>query len=90
MDEPTVRSALQRYWQYAPTDADIAHAIYHDDAVLEFPQSHERFEGKSNFIAWRRIYPAAVECSIGPIRGGGTSGSRKSAFVTTAERGTTG
>jgi hypothetical protein len=51
VDEATVRAALQRYWQYAPSDQDIAHAIYHDDAVLEFPQSQERFEGKANLIA---------------------------------------
>jgi hypothetical protein len=70
VDEATVRAALRGYWQYAPSDQDIAHAIYHDDAVLEFPQSQERFVGKANFIAWRRIYPTAVECSIGRIRGG--------------------
>lgn len=69
MDEATVRATLQRYWQYARTDQDVAHAMYHDDAVLEFPQSQERFEGKANFMAWRKIYPAAVECSIGRIRG---------------------
>jgi hypothetical protein len=71
VDEATVRSLLQHYWQYAPIDQNIAHAMYDDDAVLEFPQSQERFEGKSNFIAWRRIYPAAVECSIERIRGAG-------------------
>jgi hypothetical protein len=71
VDEVTVRALLQRYWQYAAADPDTAHAMYHDDAVLEFPQSHERFEGKVNFIAWRRIYPAAVECSVQRVRGGG-------------------
>jgi len=45
--------------------------MYHDDAVLEFPQSQERFEGKANFIAWRKIYPAAVEAKIRRIRGQG-------------------
>lgn len=33
MDEATVRAALHRYWQYAPTDQDAAHAMYHDDKV---------------------------------------------------------
>ncbi|WP_143111449.1 hypothetical protein [Arthrobacter sp. ov118] len=37
-------------------DEDIAHEIYHDDAVLEFPQSGERFEGVENFREWRRQY----------------------------------
>jgi hypothetical protein len=69
MDEPTVLAALQRYWQYAASDSNIAHELYHDDAVLEFPQSQQRFEGKANFIAWRKIYPAAVECKIRRVRG---------------------
>jgi hypothetical protein len=72
VDEASVRAALECYWLYAPRDQEIAHAMYHDDAVLEFPQSEERFEGKANFIAWRSIYPAAVECMIGRIRGQGS------------------
>jgi hypothetical protein len=71
MDETTVRAALQHYWEYAAIDQDIAHEMYHDDAVLEFPQSQERFEGKANFMAWRKIYPAAVEFKIRRIRGQG-------------------
>ena len=61
-------------------DVDRAHEMYHEDAVLEFPQSGERFEGLANFREWRRQYPAdlrfrarrmtvgenlvVVECSI--------------------------
>src|SRR4029434_6063321 len=71
MDEIRILAALRRHWEYEATDKEISHEIYHDDAVLEFPQSQERFEGKANFIAWRRIYPAAVECSIRRIRGEG-------------------
>ena len=36
------------------------HSVYHPDAVLEFPQSGERFEGVANFTEWRRRYPAEV------------------------------
>ena len=39
-------------------DEDIAHEIYHDDAVLEFPQSGERFEGVEKFREWRRQHAA--------------------------------
>ena len=35
-----------------------AHEIYHEDVVLEFPQSGERFEGVANFNEWRSKYPA--------------------------------
>ena len=61
MDEASVRAQLERHWEYAGTDQDIAHEIYHDDAVLEFPQSGERFEGVENFREWRRQYPAVLE-----------------------------
>jgi hypothetical protein len=72
MDAQTVLAALRRYWEYSATDPDIAHEMYHDDAVLEFPQSRERFEGKANFMAWRNIYPAAVDFDIRRVRGQGS------------------
>jgi SnoaL-like protein len=50
--------ALHRHWDHSGRDEDVAHEIYHDDAVLEFPQSGERFEGVENFRDWRRQYPA--------------------------------
>ena len=52
--------AVRRYFEVAGVDVDRAHEIYHDDAVLEFPQSGERFEGVANFREWRRQYPAKV------------------------------
>jgi hypothetical protein len=71
MDQATLLAALRRHWEYAATDQDITHEIYHDDAVLEFPQSQERFVGKRNFISWRKIYPAALEFRVRRIRGRG-------------------
>ncbi len=38
--------------------------LYHEDAVLEFPQSGERFEGLANFLEWRRMYPSDVAYRI--------------------------
>ena len=46
-----------------------AHAMYHDDAVLEFRQSGERFEGVENFREWRSNYPASTSFELGEIRG---------------------
>jgi len=71
MDEATVLARLRRHWEFAASDQDVSHQIYHDDAVLEFPQSQERFEGKQNFITWRRQYPARVDFRVRRIRGGG-------------------
>jgi ketosteroid isomerase-like protein len=52
-------------------DSDGAHAIYHDDAVLEFPQSGERFEGLANFKEWREQYPSDVQFHVRRISGSG-------------------
>jgi len=61
LDETDLLRALQRHWDYSGKDEDVAHEIYHDDAVLEFPQSGERFEGVENFREWRRAYPATLK-----------------------------
>jgi SnoaL-like domain len=71
---------VRQHWEFIAQDPDRAHQIYHDDAVLEFPQSGERFEGLATFKEWRKQYPtdlrfemrritirqdlAVVECSI--------------------------
>ena len=55
----------------AADDSDGAHAIYHDDAVLEFPQSGERFEGLASFKEWREQYPSDVRFEVRRISGSG-------------------
>jgi hypothetical protein len=52
------------YWDHAGADVEQAHEIYHDDAVVEFPQSGERFEGVDSFTEWRRQYPADVSYRV--------------------------
>ena len=61
LDESDLLRELQRHWEYSGKDEDVAHEIYHDDAVLEFPQSGERFEGVESFREWRRQYPATLK-----------------------------
>jgi hypothetical protein len=48
---------LERFFEYTGADVDRAEELYHPDAVLEFPQSGERFEGRETFTEWRRQYP---------------------------------
>jgi hypothetical protein len=72
-DDASLRAALLRHWEYAASDQDITHEIYAEDAVLEFPQSGERFEGVANFREWRRIYPADLKFWIRRISGSGAS-----------------
>jgi hypothetical protein len=65
MSEGSARlEVVRRYWEYAGADVDRADEIYHDDAVLEFPQSGERFEGVAGFTEWRRRYPADVRFRV--------------------------
>jgi hypothetical protein len=45
MGETTVRTVLTEHFENAGSDPDLVHAMYYDDAVLEFPQSGERFVG---------------------------------------------
>jgi hypothetical protein len=71
MDETTRLALIRRALDVKDTDIETRHEIYHDDAVLEFPQGQERFEGRANFLAWRKIYPAKVEFKLRQIRGGG-------------------
>jgi len=61
LSEPDLLAALHRHWEYSGRDEDISHEIYHQDAVLEFPQSGERFEGVENFREWRRRYPTTLQ-----------------------------
>jgi len=61
LDETDLLDALRRHWEFSGKDEDVAHEIYHDDAVLEFPQSGERFEGVQNFREWRRQYPTTLK-----------------------------
>ena len=71
MDEAERRALIRRYWEDTGGDQDASHQIYHDDAILEFPQSGERFEGVVNFKEWRSQYPAGVTLEMRDMRGQG-------------------
>jgi SnoaL-like domain len=69
MDAATVRAILEQNFEYSRSDPERAHEMYHDDAVLEFPQSGERFVGVESFREWRSNYPASVSFEFQEIRG---------------------
>jgi len=48
-----------------------ASEVYTDDALLEFPQSGERFRGKANFSTWRGAYPLEAFLVMRSVRGQG-------------------
>lgn len=69
MDETTVKAMLEQH--FGSDDPDRSHEMYDDDAVLEFPQSGERFEGVANLREWRSSYPASTTVEFREIRGHG-------------------
>ena len=53
-----IRAALDRHWAASDAnDFEAEHEIYHDDAVLEYPQSGERICGRHNIQASRIAQP---------------------------------
>jgi hypothetical protein len=67
MDEATVKAMLEQH--FSSGDPALSHEMYHDDAVLEFPQSGERFVGVENFREWRSNYPTSTTVEFREIRG---------------------
>jgi hypothetical protein len=64
------RSAASPRW-LATRIARSEHAIYAADAILDYPQSGERFRGRSTIQAQRGGHPAERHFTILRILGGG-------------------
>jgi ketosteroid isomerase-like protein len=71
MDAETIKAMLEQHFEYSRSDPARAHAMYTEDAVLEFPQSGERFVGVDNMREWRSNYPARTSVEFREIRGRG-------------------
>jgi SnoaL-like domain len=69
MNAATIKSMLEQH--FTSGDPQASHAMYQEDAVLEFPQSGERFEGVANLRGWRSNYPASTKVEFQEIRGHG-------------------
>jgi hypothetical protein len=65
------RRALIRYLSNEGIDRDASHEIYDDDAILEFPQSGERFVGRRTIQDWRTHYPSKTTFRVRRLRGDG-------------------
>jgi ketosteroid isomerase-like protein len=67
-----IRAALDQHWAASDAnDFETEHLIYHDDAVLEYPQSDERTRGRSNIQGQRASQPSDKRFSIRRIIGSG-------------------
>jgi hypothetical protein len=72
MQDDDTRAAVQRHWT-ASDAGDFAreHAIYADDAVLEYPQSNERIRGRQRIQASRMAQPDPKRFTVRRIVGAG-------------------
>jgi len=67
-----IRAALDQHWAASDAnDFETEHLIYHEDAVLEYPQSGELTRGRSNIQGQRESQPNQKRFSIRRIVGSG-------------------
>ena len=72
MDDRTVRAALERHWDASDAnDFEAEHEIYHEDAVLDYPQSGERIHGRHNIQESRFVQPNKKRFTVRRIIGSG-------------------
>jgi len=67
-----IRAALDQHWAASDAnDFETEHRIYHEDAVLEYPQSGERTRGRSNIQNQRASQPSKKRFTVRRILGAG-------------------
>lgn len=67
-----IRARIQEHWEASERgDLDAEHAIYAVDGILDYPQSGERFRGRSRIQAQRGGHPAERHFTIVRILGCG-------------------
>jgi hypothetical protein len=66
------RARLDEHWAASERgDVETEHAIYAEHAILDYPQSGERFRGRSRIQAQRGGHPAERHFSVRRILGAG-------------------
>jgi hypothetical protein len=72
MNDHEIREALNQHWTASnSSDFEIEHAIYHEDAILDYPQSRERILGRHNIQTTRTLQPNRKRFAIHRITGSG-------------------
>jgi len=55
-----IRTAIEQHWRASERgDSVVEHEIYAVDAILDYPQSGERFQGRTTIAAQRGGHPAS-------------------------------
>ena len=67
-----VRARIMEHWRASERgDSAAEHAIYAADAILDYPQSGERFRGRATIAAQRGGHPADRHFTVLRISGNG-------------------
>jgi hypothetical protein len=67
-----IRARIQQHWDASERgDVDVEHEIYAADAILDYPQSGERFRGRAKIQAQRGGHPAERHFTVRRILGAG-------------------
>jgi hypothetical protein len=70
--EEEIRKALDEHWAASDAnDFETEHLIYHEDAVLDYPQSGERTSGRRNIQGQRASQPSNKRFAVRRIIGRG-------------------
>jgi len=68
-----LRTALQRHWAASDSgDFTAEHEIYHDAAILEYPQSRERICGRRGIQESRMAQPNKKRFAVRRLQGSGS------------------
>ncbi|TCK60117.1 nuclear transport factor 2 family protein [Curtobacterium sp. PhB136] len=69
---PDRRAIVEEHWRASERgDVTAEHAMYADEAVLDYPQSGERFRGRERIAAQRGGHPAERHFAVRRIVGSG-------------------
>jgi hypothetical protein len=66
------KAAIAEHWQASESgDSKVEHAVYSTDAILDYPQSGERFRGREMIAQQRGAHPANRHFTVLRIVGSG-------------------
>jgi hypothetical protein len=73
MDSDTrIKAAIEEHWRASESgDNETEHAVYAVDAILDYPQSGERFRSRAKIAAQRGGHPASRHFTVRRISGSG-------------------
>src|SRR5579864_5452654 len=65
LQDQAIRAALDQHWAASDAnDFETEHSIYHEDAVLDYPQSGERTRGRRNIQNQRGSQPSEKRFTV--------------------------